>query len=171
MAPKPMRRMGLSPRKEVVVMPTGCATVARRTRRAAILGLAPPPTRRDELADFLRLHREAISPASVGLPASGRRRRPALRREELAGRAGVGLSWYTWLEQGRDITPSASVLDALARVLDLDGAERRHLFHLAGVPLPPRAEPYPHEAPEELAVVVAGLEPNPAYLLGPRTDV
>src|SRR3954454_11377790 len=98
MAPKPMRRMGLSPRKEVVVMPTGCATVARRTRRAAILGLAPPPTRRDELADFLRLHREAISPASVGLPANGRRRTPGLRREELAGRAGVGLSWYTWLE-------------------------------------------------------------------------
>jgi transcriptional regulator with XRE-family HTH domain len=152
-------------------MPTGCATVARRTRRAAILGLAPPPTRRDELADFLRLHREAISPASVGLPANGRRRTPGLRREELAGRAGVGLSWYTWLEQGRDITPSASVLDALARALDLDAPERRHLFDLAGVPLPPAAGPYPDEAPPELAELVRGLEPNPAYLVGPRLDV
>lgn len=85
--------------------------------------------------------------------------------------AGVGLSWYTWLEQGRDITPSASVLDALARVYDLDPAERAHLFHLAGVPLPVSAGAYPVRAPDELGAVVLGLEPNPAYLIGPRTDV
>jgi PAS domain-containing protein len=83
----------------------------------------------------------------------------------------VGLSWYTWLEQGRDITPSPSVLDALARVLDLDAAERLHLFDLAGVALPASGEPYPTEAPDELRDVVLGLAPNPAYLLGPRTDI
>ena len=85
--------------------------------------------------------------------------------------AGVGLSWYTWLEQGRDITPSPSVLDALARVLDLDPAEHKHLFDLAGVPVPTVAASYPTEAPAELRAIVAELDPNPAYLLGPRTDV
>lgn len=85
--------------------------------------------------------------------------------------AGVGLSWYTWLEQGRDITPSAEVLDALARVFELDSAERAHLFDLAGVPVPTDVAPYPTEAPPELLAIVEGLEPNPAYLLGPRSDV
>ncbi len=136
-----------------------------------ILGLAPPPTRRDELAEFLRLHRERTSPESVGLSASGRRRTPGLRREEISQLAGVGLSWYTWLEQGRDITPSPGVIDALARVLDLDPHERAHLFHLAGVALPASGDDYPTEAPAELRDIVFGLEPNPAYLLGPRTDV
>ena len=107
----------------------------------------------------------------MGLAAVGRRRTPGLRREEIAQLAGVGLSWYTWLEQGRNVTPSASVIDALARVLDLDPAERAHLFHLAGVALPVPAGDYPTEAPEELREVVVGLEPNPAYLTGPRTDV
>jgi len=110
-------------------------------------------------------------PESVGLPGGGRRRTPGLRREEVSQLAGVGLSWYTWLEQGRNITPSAGVLDALARVLDLDAAEHTHLFDLAGVPVPTVAEPYPTEAPEELAAIVEGLDPNPAYLMGPRTDV
>jgi transcriptional regulator with XRE-family HTH domain len=135
------------------------------------MGLAPPPTRRDELAAFLRQHREGTSPESVGLETNGNRRTPGLRREEVSALAGVGLSWYTWLEQGRDITPSAQVLDALARVLGLAPAERVHLYDLAGVSLPPSAEPYPQEAPEELAEIVAGLDPLPAYLIGPRTDV
>jgi transcriptional regulator with XRE-family HTH domain len=137
----------------------------------SILGLSPPPTRRQELADFLRHHREATSPDAVGLTANGRRRTPGLRREEVSQLAGVGLSWYTWLEQGREITPSASVLDALARVYDLDPPERAHLFDLAGVPVPSTDEDYPREAPAELSEVVRGLEPNPAYLIGPRTDV
>jgi transcriptional regulator with XRE-family HTH domain len=149
---------------------TPCATVGRRTRGASILGLAPPPTRRDQLAEFLRHHRERTTPESLGLPANGRRRTPGLRREEVAQLAGVGLSWYTWLEQGRDITPSAGVLDALARVLDLDPPEHAHLFDLAGVAIP-AAEDYPTEAPTELRAIVEGLAPNPAYLIGPRTDV
>ena len=72
----------------------------------------------------------------MGLEAGDGRRTPGLRREEVAQLAGVGLSWYTWLEQGRDITPSAGVLDALARVFSLDPAERNHLFDLAGVAVP-----------------------------------
>lgn len=136
-----------------------------------ILGLAPPPTRHEEFGDFLRLHRERTSPDAVGLSGNGRRRTPGLRREEVSQLAGVGLSWYTWLEQGRDITPSASVLDALARVYSLDRPERDHLFHLAGVPLPAFAGEYPREAPLQLRNLVLGLEPNPAYLLGPRADV
>src|SRR5689334_9774300 len=172
MAPKPMRRMGLSPRKVVcLVMLPACASVARRTRRELILGLGPPPTRRAELGEFLRRHREATTPESVGITANGRRRTPGLRREEVSALAGVGLSWYTWLEQGRDITPSPSVLDALARVLDLEPAERIHLYDLAEVAPPTRGGDYPVEAPPELREIVLGLEPNPAYLLNPRMDV
>jgi transcriptional regulator with XRE-family HTH domain len=141
------------------------------TRGEEILGVAPPPTRREQLAEFLRRRRELTSPESVGLTGGGRRRTPGLRREEISMLAGVGLSWYAWLEQGRDITPSPSVLDALARVLGLDPAEHKHLFDLAGVPVPTVTESYPTEAPAELRAIVAGLDPNPAYLLGPRTDV
>jgi transcriptional regulator with XRE-family HTH domain len=156
-----------------VVMPTPCATVTRATRRASILGAAPPPseTRRAELAEFLKHRRALVSPETVGLEANGRRRTPGLRREEVAQLAGVGLSWYTWLEQGRNIRPSPQVLDALARTLRLDTGERAHLFHLARVELPLPAGDYPREAPPELRAVVDALVPNPAYLIGPRTDV
>jgi transcriptional regulator with XRE-family HTH domain len=112
-----------------------------------------------------------VTPQDVGLPANGRRRTPGLRREEVAQLAGVGLSWYTWLEQGRDIKPSAQVLDALAGVLRLHAAERAHLFHLARVELPLPAGDYPREAPPDLALFVERVAPYPAYLLGPRTDV
>jgi transcriptional regulator with XRE-family HTH domain len=90
--------------------------------------------RRGELADFLRRRREAISPVQVGLPVGGRRRTPGLRREEVAQVAGVGVTWYTWLEQARGIRVSENVLDALARALLLDAHERAHLFTLAGAP-------------------------------------
>jgi hypothetical protein len=69
--------------------------------------------RRTELAAFLRTRRERISPEDVGLPPGSRRRTAGLRREELAQLAGVGVTWYTWLEQGRGVSPSAEVLDAL----------------------------------------------------------
>ncbi|MFC8734614.1 helix-turn-helix transcriptional regulator [Luteimicrobium sp. NPDC057192] len=95
--------------------------------------------RRAELRDFLRTRRARVSPADVGLPDAGRRRTPGLRREEVAVLAGVGASWYQWLEQGRDIQVSPQVLDAVARVLLLSSAERRHLYALAGLN-PPAAE-------------------------------
>ncbi|HEI8865785.1 helix-turn-helix transcriptional regulator [Serratia sp. AKBS12] len=94
----------------------------------------PPRTlqrTRQELADFLRQKREKLTPLAVGLPSGSRRRTPGLRREEVAALAGVGLTWYTWLEQGREINPSVDFLENLARVLKLDATERYHLFLLA----------------------------------------
>jgi transcriptional regulator with XRE-family HTH domain len=152
-------------------MHTLCASVAVATRRADILGLSPPPTRRKELGEFLRHLRDRTAPRSVGLPAGRRRRTPGLRREEVSQLAGVGLSWYTWLEQGRDITPSPSVLDALARVFGLSSAEHAHLFDLAGVPRGGDEDDYPTTAPPTLAGFVASFEPYPAFLMNPRTDV
>ena len=144
------------------------------------MGLAPPPSsgpsansaRRAQLADFLRARRAEITPAEVGLPVIGRRRTPGLRREEVAQRAGVGLSWYTWLEQGRDITPSAQVLLALSQALRLSPSEQDHLFLLAGVAHPSDRAARPDEAADQQTVdLVHGLAPHIAYVLSPRFDV
>ena len=91
-------------------------------------------SRRAELAAFLRTRRERVTPEQAGLPPGLRRRTPGLRREEVAQLAGVGVTWYTWLEQGRPINASVQVLPAIARTLMLDAAEREHLYRLAGVP-------------------------------------
>jgi len=90
--------------------------------------------RRTELSAFLRARRERIAPEDVGLPPGTRRRTAGLRREELAQLAGVGVTWYTWLEQGRPINASVQVLNAVATILRLDATERAHLFRLADVP-------------------------------------
>src|ERR1700733_12265005 len=90
--------------------------------------------RRTERAAFLRARRERILPEDVGLPPGTRRRTAGLRREELAQLAGVGVTWYTWLEQGRKINASVQVLDAVATTLRLDATERAHLFRLADPP-------------------------------------
>ena len=84
--------------------------------------------RRLALADFLRQRRKNLSPADVGLPPGMRRRTPGLRREEVAQLANMGTSWYIWLEQGRDVHPSAQVLESIAQALQLTPNERRHLF-------------------------------------------
>ena len=92
--------------------------------------------RRTELAAFLTTHRSRLRPADVGLPEDlipGRRRTPGLRREEVAELAGVSLTWYTWLEQGRKITASPQVVDALARALRLEPVQHRQLRRLAGL--------------------------------------
>ncbi|HVE18859.1 MAG TPA: helix-turn-helix transcriptional regulator, partial [Ilumatobacteraceae bacterium] len=88
-------------------------------------------TRRDELAAFLRAHRDALAPTDVGLPVGRSRRTKGLRREEIAMLAGVSVTWYTWLEQGRPINASVDVLSALARAMRLDDAARQHLLTLA----------------------------------------
>lgn len=97
----------------------------------------PVRWRHEQLRGFLRSRRARLTPREVGLPAVGTRRTPGLRREEVAVLAGVGVSWYTWLEQGREITVSTDVLDAIARALRLSGAERAHLYLLAGLNPPP----------------------------------
>jgi transcriptional regulator with XRE-family HTH domain len=93
-----------------------------------------------------------------------------LRREEVAQLSGVGLSWYTWLEQGRDVTPSDQVLSALSRALLLSPSEREHLFLLAGVASPPVAA-RDEVLDGETAALVEGLLPHVAFVLGPRFDV
>jgi len=105
----------------------------------SVAGDNPRPTRRSELAAFLRARRARLTPDDVGLPdgsASGRRRAPGLRREEVAQLSGVGVTWYTWLEQGREIAASLQVIDALARALLLTEDQHRHLRELAGLPEP-----------------------------------
>ncbi|HEX2143602.1 MAG TPA: helix-turn-helix transcriptional regulator, partial [Glycomyces sp.] len=126
--------------------------------------------RRRELADFVRSRRERVTPEQVGLPRGRRRRTPGLRREEVAQLASVGVSWYTWLEQARDITVSAQVLDAIARALRLDPSERAHLFGLAGAvdPSPPRAR---FEAPSSLRALLRQVEPFPAAIQNCRYDL
>src|SRR5687767_5290314 len=94
------------------------------------------PRARRELGAFLRSRRERLTPGDVGLAPGLRRRTPGLRREEVAQLAGIGVTWYTWLEQGRPINASVQVIDALARTLRLDGAERIHLRRLAALPEP-----------------------------------
>lgn len=126
---------------------------------------------RAELADFLRSRRERITPQEVGLPASARRRTPGLRREEVATLAGVGLSWYTWLEQGRDIGVSASFLENLSKALKLDATERRHLFLLAHQRLPPEPGKTWCAVPPVVHRLLADLPLRPAYVLNLRWDV
>ncbi|MEV5570049.1 helix-turn-helix transcriptional regulator [Spirillospora sp. NPDC052269] len=123
---------------------------------------------RRELGAFLRSRRERITPDDVGLPRTGRRRTPGLRREELALLAGISATWYTYLEQGRDIRASDQVLGSLARVLRLDRHERDHLFRLAGHT--DRAEP-DEPLPDEVAAIPRLLEPNPAYIIDAAYDV
>jgi len=104
------------------------------------------------------------------MPGGSRRRTPGLRREELALLAGVGVTWYTWLEQGREINASVQVLDALARTLRLDRAEREHLYWLAEAsPLLVGAERRP--VPAEVREIVDSLDPLPATLTNGRFDI
>ncbi|MFI0357343.1 helix-turn-helix transcriptional regulator [Actinomadura sp. 9N407] len=127
-------------------------------------GTAAGGRRRDELRDFLRTRRARLSPADVGMPDAGRRRTPGLRREEVAVLAGVGVSWYTWLEQGRDIRASEAVLDAIARALRLDDAEREHLYLLAGLNPPARGGDDLAAVPPELRRVLESWSPRPGYV-------
>ncbi|GAO08790.1 putative DNA-binding protein [Streptomyces lydicamycinicus] len=127
--------------------------------------------RRGELAAFLRLRRERLTPADVGLPGGPRRRTPGLRREEVAQRAGVGIAWYTWLEQGRAINPSVQVLDAIARALLLDPAEREHLHRLAGIPGAAARIPARQPLPSEAQTILDSLNPLPAGLVSAGYDV
>ncbi len=127
-------------------------------------------SRRAELGSFLKTRRAQLSPEDAGLPPGPRRRTPGLRREEVALLAGMGVSWYTWLEQGRPINASAQVLDAVARVLRLDAAGRWHLYWLAEA-MPVRSQAGPCGVPGSASQVLRALDPFPAVLLNERFDV
>jgi transcriptional regulator with XRE-family HTH domain len=128
-----------------------------------------------ELADFLRRARAARDPRGTGLPPDTRPRRVAgLRREEVAMLAGVSTDYYTRLEQGRRIVPSAQVLDAIARALDLDEAGRTDLHDLvggAGGRGRERQRPPVARVRHGLRQLLETFDTQPALLLGPRTDV
>jgi transcriptional regulator with XRE-family HTH domain len=123
---------------------------------------------RAELAEFLRARREAVSPEQAGLPRGRGRRTPGLRREEVALLAGVSVTWYTWLEQGRRINASPDVLRAIGRALRLDEAGQAHLRSLAEPAPSPVAAP--SEAPSALVRLIEALDPAPAYVLGPHWE-
>jgi transcriptional regulator with XRE-family HTH domain len=126
--------------------------------------------RRRELASFLRSRRERLTPDQLGLPEYGRRRTPGLRREEVAQHAGVGVTWYTWLEQARDINVSEQVLDAISRTLMLDPHERGHLFTLAGSPLTEIGPDCMPVSPE-VRLLLDKLHPYPAIVTNGRYDL
>jgi transcriptional regulator with XRE-family HTH domain len=127
-------------------------------------------SRRAELGSFLKARRARLRPEDVGLPPGPRRRTPGLRREEVAMLAGVGVSWYTWLEQGRPINASWQVLDAVARTLRCDGAERWHLYRLAEA-MPVRAWAKTTAVTDALYDVLRSLDPLPAVLINSRFDI
>ena len=120
--------------------------------------------RRRELGDFVRAQRERVSPASVGLVAARRRRTPGLRREEVAELAGLSTTWYTWIEQGRDVSVSPIALARLAQALRLDRAQRHYLFELAGKRDPDPGASGIDEFPAPVVAAVSAIA-APAYIL------
>jgi transcriptional regulator with XRE-family HTH domain len=132
------------------------------TRPDAAAGLGP----------FLRACRDRFSPAEAQLPAVGRRRVPGLRRDEVAALAGVSLSYYRRLEQGRERSPSTQVLDAIARALRLGDDERRELFRLAGpAPRRTRSPARIERVRPHLELLIDGWTTTPAYIVGHAQDV
>ncbi|MFD7154541.1 helix-turn-helix transcriptional regulator [Kribbella sp. NPDC059898] len=125
---------------------------------------------RRELGVFLRSRRERIRPDEVGFAPGGRRRTPGLRREEVALLAGVGVTWYTWLEQGRDINVSAQVLDAIATALRFDRQERNHLYRLAGLQFGP-TQGACSALPPSVRKTLDAVSPYPALVLNERYDI
>jgi transcriptional regulator with XRE-family HTH domain len=130
--------------------------------------------RSKEIADFLRTRRAALTPERAGLPPDGRVRRvPGLRRDEVARMAGVSTEYFTRLEQGRAANPSAEVVEALARALQLDASEREHLtdLFLPATRASRRAPVRPQRVRPGLYLMLETLSHVPAFILGRRTDV
>jgi transcriptional regulator with XRE-family HTH domain len=122
--------------------------------------------RRRTLAEFLQTRRARLTPVEVGLAAGMRRRTPGLRREEVAQLAGVGLTWYTWLEQGRDISVSDQVLESIATTLQLDPQETRYLFTLARSQTVAPIEMEAEQISPTLHRLLAHYAAMPAFILG-----
>jgi transcriptional regulator with XRE-family HTH domain len=124
--------------------------------------------RRKELAEFLRNRRARVRPDPEGRPT--RRRTPGLRREEVAEISGTSVSWYTWLEQARDIRPSTELLVRLSQALKLEPFETNHLFNLAGKSPPDFLEDNSDDVPEALRHLVTNVIRVPAFVMSERTD-
>lgn len=126
--------------------------------------------RRKELGEFLLALRQRGTPEEFGFPSGARRRTKGLRREEIAQLAGISATWYTWIEQGREVNISSEALDRLAQVLKLSRTERAYLFDIAG-----RRDPRGNEAEEDTPpVTLVRLLDNitiPAYIMGRTWDL
>jgi len=125
---------------------------------------AASPDRQRELGEFVRAQREKLAPAAFGLAAARRRRTPGLRREEVAQLCGLSVTWYTWLEQGREISLSPAALTRLAKALRLGRAERAYLFELARKRDPDTSGGESDTIPPALLGCVATIR-SPAYVL------
>ncbi|MFT8883340.1 MAG: helix-turn-helix transcriptional regulator [Liquorilactobacillus hordei] len=128
-------------------------------------------SRYQELGDFLKTRRAKISPAQVGLPVGSHRRTPGLRREEVASLAGIGITWYTWLEQGREIQVSAQILESLSRVLMLNEEETRHLYTLAHQVVPLAIPSHQQTVSPMLQRMLDSLVYSPALILDTRWNL
>lgn len=135
------------------------AQVDKRTRQRLALG------------EFLRARREAAPRAELGFPAVPRLRTSGLRREEVAVLSGVSVTWYTWLEQGRDINPSKQVLDAVARALRLSPAERDYVLALGGYSAEPEVSGDAGPTPPHIQRFLDALAGFPAFAIGPTWTI
>lgn len=129
------------------------------------------PGRRKELGLFLRARRDQALRADYGLPPIGRSRERGLRREEVAFLSGVSVTWYTWLEQGRDISPSRQVLEAVSRALHLSTTGLGYVLSLGGYASAAPAGPAADTAPPHIQRLTDALDPNPAFALFPDWGV
>lgn len=123
-----------------------------------------PATQRRELGEFIRAQRERLDPAAIGVAAHGRRRTPGLRREEAAQLCGLSTTWYTWIEQGRDVSVSPMALARMAATLRLGRAERAYLFELAGKRDPDQGGSEADDVPPAVVTCVELID-APAYVL------
>ncbi|HEY1804895.1 MAG TPA: helix-turn-helix transcriptional regulator [Terracidiphilus sp.] len=122
------------------------------------------------MGEFLKARRNALKPEDVGLQSTGRRRTPGLRREELALIAGVGATWYTWLEQGRDISVSREFLERLSRSLRLSSNDITYLFSLAGH-MPPEITEAISSLVDDVQAVLDGYVAGPAIVCNELYEV
>lgn len=133
--------------------------------KVATLDMAMSAHARAELADFLKTRRRLLDPAAVGLPSGVPRRTPGLRREEVSLLSGVSLTWYTWLEQRREINPSRQVMDALARTLGLSPTEHQYVLQLTGHAAGPLPDEPRVALPEHGQRLLDFLGESPAYAI------
>ena len=129
--------------------------------------------RRREIADFLKTRRMRRQPEELGLPRGRRRRTPGLRREEVAAAAGVSAEWYTWLEQAREVRPSAQVLTRIGAALRLEPNETRHLLTLGGYAVPATGSDSTRSVSVSLRLqrLIDQMEYGPAWVFGERWDI
>jgi transcriptional regulator with XRE-family HTH domain len=129
--------------------------------------------RRKELGDYLKSRRDRLDPKDFGLPSGPRRKVRGLRREELAQLVGTGVTWYTWLEQGRDINVSTEILESLARVMRMSIEERNHLFLLAHqqIPQTKQIDIEKERVESVLKNLLDHLNDWPAYVINSKWDV